>query len=127
MVTTPCDGEPVCSRSGERVSVRTNQAAPPSALSMPIRHSKPPNGVRFCSGARRGPREPQGIYCAWAEASGLDLGKRRLGRVTGLAVQFHSTHAIGESLRRAPRCHVELAVVFEESEPRTEFGVQGIR
>jgi hypothetical protein len=38
-----------------------------------------PNVVRFCGGARRGPRVPQGIYRARAEVYGPDRSKRGLG------------------------------------------------
>ncbi len=37
------------------------------------------NVLRFCGGARRGPRVPQEIYCARAEAHGPDRSKRLLG------------------------------------------------
>lgn len=37
------------------------------------------NELRFCGGARRGPRVPQRIYSARAEVVGPDRSKRGLG------------------------------------------------
>jgi len=42
--------------------------------------TKPYHGRRFCGGASRGPRVPQSIYSAWAEAWGPVRVKRWLAR-----------------------------------------------